>query len=149
MSPINEFLLANDLRIATNPCVSPDFCLDWASLAAALRSGTQLTIHPKSRVATNAGWFHLVENAHGDHAWVFEGDGRPLAGEALELGDGRTAFPASWENLLTLKNLIQEHDPESTVFPTASQRLGESTIGVGARFTTLHWPGVDWAIAQS
>ena len=148
MRPINEFLLANDLRIATNPCVSPDFCLDWPTLAAALRSGSQLTVHSKSRVATKAGWFHLVENAHGDHAWVFEGDGRPLTGEALELGDGRTAFPASWENLLILKNLIQEHDPESTVFPTANQRLGESTIGVGARFTTLHWPGVDWAMAQ-
>jgi hypothetical protein len=31
--------------------------------------------------------------------------------------DLRTAFPATWENLLHLKNLIQEHDPESTVFP--------------------------------
>ena len=148
MSAINEFLLANNLRIATNPCVSPDFCLDWPSLAAALRRGSQLTVHPKSRVETAAGWFHLVENPHGDHAWVFEGEGRPLTGDALELNDGRTAFPATWENLLILKNLIQEHDPESTVFPTANQRLGESTIGVGARFTTLHWPGVDWAMAQ-
>jgi hypothetical protein len=36
MSAINTFLLQNNLRIATNPCVSPDFCLDWAGLRAAI-----------------------------------------------------------------------------------------------------------------
>ncbi|MEY4005577.1 MAG: hypothetical protein RLZZ221_1673, partial [Verrucomicrobiota bacterium] len=35
MSAINRFLLENNLRITTNPCVSPDFCLDWPALRAA------------------------------------------------------------------------------------------------------------------
>jgi hypothetical protein len=60
---------------------------------------------------------------------------------------GRAAFPATWVNLLKLKNLIQEHNPASTIFPTAAERLGRSTLGVGARFTTLHWPAVEWAMS--
>ena len=149
MSAINEFLLSNQLRIANNPCISPDFCLDWPCLAADLQSGSGITEHPKSRFETaDSGWL-LAENAAGDHAWILEGEGKDaLAGESLDLGNGRVAFPASWEHLLELKNLAQEHDPESTIFPTANRQLGQSTIGVGARFTTLHWPGVDWAMAQ-
>ena len=42
---------------------------------------------------------------------------------------------------------MQEHDPASTIFPTASGTLGQSTLGVGARFTTLHWPAVEWAMS--
>ena len=39
MSAINRFLLEHNLRIATNPCVSPDFCLDWQALSDQLRAG--------------------------------------------------------------------------------------------------------------
>ena len=39
MSAINQFLLRNNLRIAQNPCVSPDFCLDWPALLADLQAG--------------------------------------------------------------------------------------------------------------
>lgn len=148
MRAINEFLLFNDFRIATNPCISPDFCLDWPALCADFKKGEGVVNYPKSRVGIAAGFFQLVENSTGDHAWIFEGRAKPLPGESIELCDNRRAYPATWENLILLKNLIQEHDPESTVFPTATQQLGESTIGVGARFTTLHWPGVDWAMAQ-
>ena len=148
MSAINEFLLRHDLRISTNPCVSPDFCLDWRELAGDLAAGRDLVRHARSAFATAAGEWELVENRQGDHAWLFRGEGCPLSGESLRLDDGRLAFPATFAHLLELKNLIQEHDPDSTVFPTATKRLGESTIGVGARFTTLHWPGVDWAMAQ-
>ena len=42
MSPINAFLLENGLRIAANPCVSPDFCLDWAALSERLRTGRSM-----------------------------------------------------------------------------------------------------------
>ncbi len=56
-------------------------------------------------------------------------------------------FPATWENLLRLKNLVQEHDPASTIFPTAGGNLGKGTLGIGARFTTLHWPAVEWAMS--
>lgn len=153
MSAINDFLLRNDLFIAGNPCISPDFCLDWASLAEDLTGNTGLTSYPRSTVETADGEWRLVENARGDHAWILNpapgGKGTAaLSGESIRLDDGGIGFPATFEHLLEMKNAIQSHDPDSTVFPSATRRLGESTIGVGARFTTLHWPGVDWAMAQ-
>ena len=153
MRPINRFLLENGLRIAANPCVSPDFCLDWPGLARRLSEGPSggLTAYPKSRFETAAGAWSLVEDAAGDCAWSLEpaGPGDPL--RALEggmrAGPDALYFPATWENLLRLKNLVQEHDPGSTIFPTAGGNLARSTIGVGARFTTLHWPAVEWAMS--
>ncbi|MCM2276150.1 MAG: tagaturonate epimerase family protein [Candidatus Didemnitutus sp.] len=152
MSAINAFLLQNDLRIAQNPCVSPDFCLDWPALAAQLRTGAPLHAWAKSRFATATGeWLLLEDLATGDCAWLHEprekGRGLHLLADGIPLAEGRVAFPASWENLLRLKNLIQEHDAAATIFPTAGARLGRSTIGVGARFTTLHWPAVEWAMS--
>ena len=145
MSAINKFLLKHNLRIASNPCVSPDFCLDWPALQADLKAG-KVTEYAKSRFVTKAGEFTLVENPAGDCAWKFSGTTHPL-GEGIELGLSTHAFPATWANLLRLKNLIQEHDAASTIFPTAGARLGKSTLGVGARFTTLHWPAVEWAMS--
>lgn len=152
MSTINDFLLGNHLDIAANPCVSPDFCLDWTRLGARLKAAEGITGCPNSRFATAAGQWELAWDADGDHAWVLtpakkEAKARPLA-DGLALGDGRTAFPATWANLLTLKNLVLEHDAESTIFPVARGTLERSSIGVGARFTTLHWPAVEWAMAQ-
>lgn len=148
MSPINAFLLQHNLRIATNPCVSPDFCLDWPSLRGQLTSGKPLKTYTKSRFETKAGAWVLVENEQGDCAWRLEGPGA----KADILDDGvalaaSAAFPATFANLLKLKNLVQEHSPRSTIFPTAGDRLGQSTLGIGARFTTLHWPAVDWAMS--
>ena len=57
MSAINAFLLENNLRLATNPCVSPDFCLDWPGLAAKLKAGGEVKTYEKSRFATKAGEF--------------------------------------------------------------------------------------------
>ncbi|SDS06743.1 tagaturonate epimerase family protein [Opitutus sp. GAS368] len=144
MSAINQFLLKNGLRIAENPCVSPDFCLDWPALSADVKAG-KVTEYRKSRFATQAGEFTLVENAAGDCAWKLHGAASPLADGVAHAG--ATFFPASWANLLKLKNLIQEHDAASTIFPTGAARLGRSTLGVGARFTTLHWPAVEWAMS--
>ena len=145
MSSINQFLLTNDLRIAQNPCVSPDFCLDWAALLADAKAG-KVTEYEKSRFATKAGDWTLLENAGGDCGWKLSAAASPLDGGAA-LPGGATLFPATWANLLTLKNLVQEHDAASTIFPTAAGRLGQSTLGVGARFTTLHWPAVEWAMS--
>ena len=39
-------------------------------------------------------------------------------------------------------------DAESTIFPTAGANLGCTTLGIGARFTNLHWPAVDWAMSK-
>jgi hypothetical protein len=144
MSAINAFLLEHDLRIAQNPCISPDFCLDWPALSADVTAG-RVREYARSRFATAAGEWTLLENASGDCAWKLHAAGTPLA-DGVAVGDA-TCFPATWANLLTLKNLIQEHDPGSTIFPTAGANLGRSTLGVGARFTTLHWPAVEWAMS--
>jgi len=144
MSSINQFLLKNNLRVAQNPCVSPDFCLDWPALLADVKAG-KVTEHKKSRFATKAGEWTLLENANGDCAWKLHANASPLADGAAHAG--ATCFPATWANLLKLKNLIQEHDTASTIFPSTAGNLGRSTLGVGARFTTLHWPAVDWAMS--
>jgi tagaturonate epimerase len=151
MRAVNRFLLDNNLRIATNPCISPDFCLDWPALSANLRAGGTRIEWPKSSFDTAAGTWTLLEDARtGDCAWKLAALDRNDARDALADGvtvAGGAAFPATWENLLRLKNAVQEHDGESTIFPTAGANLGRSTLGIGARFTTLHWPAVDWAMS--
>jgi hypothetical protein len=74
-------------------------------------------------------------------------DAEKTLADGAPSGDGSVFFPATWENLLRLKNLVQEHDPWSTIFPTSSGSLGRGTLGIGARFTALHWPAVDWAMS--
>src|SRR5688572_907543 len=146
MSAINRFLLEHNLRIATNPCVSPDFCLDWQALSDQLRAGKLLKVYPKSRFETKEGAWTLLDGANGDCAWRLQGSSEKLH-DGIELSDGTQAFPATFANLLQLKNLVQEHNPQSTIFPGATEKLGQSTLGIGARFTTLHWPAVDWAMS--
>jgi len=150
MPNINAFLLENDLRIAQNPCISPDFCLDWPTLSARLVSMNGVQVHASSEVATALGSFVLVEDSTGDHAWLLRGNAahaREILNDGMLLPNGDVAFPATWRNLLVLKNLVQEYDPKSTVFPSASGSLAHASLGVGARFTTLHWPAVEWTMA--
>lgn len=151
--PINQFLLSNGIRIANNPCISPDCCLDWPSLAAKIAGSTGVHAWPRSRFETGAGEWCLLEDLEtGDCAWSLKPRGgvEPVV-ETLSDGeagpDGSLVFPASWENLLRLKSIVLEHDPDSTIFPSTGGRLGQSTLGVGARFTTLHWPAVEWAMS--
>jgi len=155
MSPINAFLLKNKLRIATNPCVSPDFCLDWPALSAKAKGkkAAGLVHYKKSEFETVVGRWTLFEDpVTGDCGWKLEAEGKggllEILSDGVGAGPGRAIFPATFPNLLKIKNLLQEHDPASTIFPTASERLGQSTLGIGARFTTLHWPGVEWAMAH-
>lgn len=151
-SRLNSFLLKNGLRIAGNPCVSPDFCLDWPALRAADAAGATRR-HEKSGFATAVGeWMLFEDPATGDHGWrLAPRAGADVATIGLDGGerttDGAMSFPATWANLIRLKNLVQEHDAGATIFPTAGGNLGRGTLGVGARFTTLHWPAVDWAMA--
>jgi hypothetical protein len=150
MKAINQFLLEHHIRIAENPCISPDFCLDWPGLSSAIAADA-VTAHEASRVETNSGTFSLVSNDHGDHAWKLEpGTGASIPdtfSEGRQIGDAHY-FPTTFENLIAFKNLVQESDPGSTVFPGTEANLSRSTLGVGARFTTLHWPGVFWAMKQ-
>lgn len=154
VSSINAFLLQNNLRIATNPCVSPDFCLDWEGLKSKLLNDTPIYVWTASRVRTTNGEWTLGEDLEtGDCAWILQtdpdhSDVSERLNNGVPLSNGSIAFPASWQNLLLLKNLIQEADAGATVFPTAGAKLGSSTLGIGARFTALHWPAVDWAMAQ-
>ncbi len=152
MAPINAFLLQNGLRISDNPCVSPDFCLDWPNLRRTLTAGTGFTVFPKSRFATAAGEWSLAEDGQGDCAWILEAAAgldnvSTLLAEGVRIEGLGIAFPATFSNLLRLKNLVLEHTPGSTLFPSATETLGRSTLGIGARFTTLHWPAVEWAMA--
>jgi hypothetical protein len=152
MRPINQFLLDHNLRISQNPCVSPDFCLDWPALREKLRAPSTVKEWPKSHFETAAGrWTLLEDESTGDCAWQLHPRDGKRAGDVLADGADRSGgcsvFPASWDNLLRLKNLVQEHDNDSTLFPVSSANLGRSTLGVGARFTTLHWPAVEWAMS--
>ena len=151
MKPINQFLLDNNIRIAQNPCVSPDFCLDWDELKGHLETDEGIVVHEKSVFETAAGKWAVVENANGDHAWRLSsgsGDGSKTGlSNGLEIGE-LNYFPASLENLVAIKNRVQEVNPTSAIFPSSGGNLGKSTLGIGARFTTLHWPGVDWAMAN-
>ncbi|HTJ80026.1 MAG TPA: tagaturonate epimerase family protein [Rariglobus sp.] len=154
MKSINRFLLDHGLHIANNPCVSPDFCLDWDALAAKAigRAAHLLTIYPHSRFETACGTWELFEDETGDCGWRLAPNQRNTSTDSSAgLRDGLKVddhwiFPATFENLLALKNLVQAHDSSSTIFPLATAELGRRSLGIGARFTTLHWPAVDWAM---
>ena len=151
-SAINAFLARDSIWIKNNPCVSPDFCLDWARFTEGLKGTAELTEYSRSTFSSEHGEWALVEDQWGDHAWRLRISGeikedlRPLS-NGFE-AEGFIYFPASFENLVRLKNLVQESDPENNAFPTSRGNLGKSTLGIGARFTTLHWDGVDWAMSR-
>jgi hypothetical protein len=147
---INRFLNEASISLRQNPCVSPDFCLDWARLRQRLERAEHITHYAKSRFSIAAGVVTLAEDADGDCAWILKSnqpDAQGTLTQTVTLGADTYAFPATWQNLLRLKNLVQEHDAGSTIFPTASGTLSHSSLGVGARFTTLHWPAVEWAMS--
>jgi hypothetical protein len=149
MRAINRFLLDHGIRLADNPCISPDFCLDWPALAERMRTGNGIVEHEPSRCAITGGTLLLAEDpVTGDCAWLADGTGAGRLADGIDLAGGRRAYPATWENLLTIKNLLQSYDPGSTVFPGATGPLAHASLGIGARFTTLHWPAVDWCMAQ-
>jgi hypothetical protein len=170
---INRFLLAAGLRIRSNPAISPDLCLDPLALEEAVRralpdleplvrrpagaparhglraSAGPVDLYPASELAVGA-WrlFVVEERTTGDGGLLVDGGGPiPLPG-AVDLGGSFQLVPLLWEGLPALKNLVQEDDPASTVFPVARGTLSRSSLGVGARFTTLHWPAVAWVMKE-
>ena len=102
MSAINRFLLENNLRISHNPCVSPDFCLDWPALRAKLKDGS-VKERPKTRFETAGGRVDAARERD-DVRLRVEAAAARQAHDALDdgvaLADGATVFPATWENLL-------------------------------------------------
>ncbi len=169
---INRFLLSASLRIRGNPAVSPDLCLDPRALEEAVRGALDalaplarrsgpappatfrataglVDLYPASELAVGP-WrlFVVEERATGDAGLLVDGGPPiPLPG-AVALGGGWQLVPLLWEGLAPLKNLVQEDDPASTVFPVARGTLARSSLGIGARFTTLHWPAVAWVMKE-
>lgn len=146
-SPINRFLLSHNLDLNANPCISPDFCLDWQRCQKNI-SRERYQSYPKSLTQVGASSLTLIEDHDGDHAWKTSG---ALDDAFLHDGFGcadALYFPAHYENLILLKNRLLESDPASTAFPSSSSTLRSRTLGIGARFTTLHWPAVEWVMSQ-
>ena len=154
---INRFLLERDILIKDNPCVSPDFCINWPGLCVKLGSGdvsSVLEVYAVSKFESASGTWHLAEDkSTGDYAWLLKASKSSgqsakrqktvasslLEGIELSSASFTHAYPATWANCLKLKNEVQEHDPESTIFPSAAGSLGHQSLGIGARMTTLHW----------
>src|SRR6185295_6491716 len=92
MSAINAFLLKNNLRIVHNPCISPDFCLDWPALQVRLTGideteTTELRFYHKSGFDTAVGHWTLIENAFtGDCAWRVQSPAHADLSDVLEQG---------------------------------------------------------------
>ena len=68
-SSINAFLSENSIWIKNNPCVSPDFCLDWDRFTEGLNGTPELTEYSRSTFSSECGEWTLVEDQWGDHAW--------------------------------------------------------------------------------
>ena len=73
LSPINQFLVSNGLYIKENPCISPDFCLNWEELKDSIATG-DCKRYLKSEFPSEKGSWVLIENEKGDHAWEFHGN---------------------------------------------------------------------------
>ncbi len=150
MRAINRFLLDNNIRISHNPCISPDFCLDWPALRAKL-SDSSVKERPNSRFETAAGRGSLLEDETTcDCAWKLS--------RATWTGSARstTASRSATAAIVVSRDVGQSASIEERGagarsrlddLSDAGANLGRSTLGIGARFTTLHWPAVDWAMS--
>jgi hypothetical protein len=168
---VNKYLLSNKIFIKDNPAISPDHVLDQAALwtqvfkntdglmplLAGQRSGEMnvrlgdLLFYPCSRNKLRDRIWYLVENAqNGDVGLVSWNEDQRSREErflgVLSDGHGMLMIPMIWENLPRLKNALFLEDADNTVFPRAAASLEKSSLGVGARFTTLHWPTVAWTM---
>lgn len=167
---VNDFLLKNKISLKENPAISPDAILDPASLWSAVvknreallpllggsRSGEMqvrvgdLFLYPVSRIKLGERVWYVVESATGDNGLISYTDDQRV-GEKRFLGmqddgSGLLMVPMIWENLVPLKNALFAEDGDTTVFPRAASFLEKSSLGVGARFTTMHWPAVAWSM---
>ena len=164
---INDFLLKNRLFPLHNPAISPDMTLDLNGLLeqvkkekTALESVTdhasaektaarlqQIVLWHKSIFQIgNAVFFVIESKSTGDCALITASGEVPEFESTASVGPVVRVVPLSWSNLIRLKNLALETDPSSTIFPRAEATLKKTSLGIGARFTTLHWPAVAWAM---
>ena len=164
---INDFLVKNGLLIKNNPAISPDATLDFPSIIKELsdeidvvtaaitaaqsdktvpQSG-RIILWSKSNFSLGKASFYVVESRQsGDCALVTVADDDVHFEGTTKIGTLLKVIPLWWENLVQLKNALFAHDPNSTIFPRVDPRLKRTSLGIGARFTTLHWPAVAWAM---
>lgn len=164
---INDFLKKNNLFPLHNPAISPDMAVDFERLlglieeeqgalesvkdfataenaAARLR---RLNLWHKSIFHIGNSVFFVIESkSDGDCALLTTSDVVPEFETVADVGTHIHAIPLTWSNLIRLKNLVLEADPSSTIFPRAEASLKKTSLGIGARFTTLHWPAVAWVM---
>ena len=164
---INRFLLESGLLIKYNPAISPDLTLDFDCLAEEVRSEQavmekacdgasarqvarklqHIILWPKSIFHIGNAAFFVVESVEtGDCALLTTAAAIPAFDSVRKIGKSIQVIPLLWANLIKLKNAVLEDDPESTIFPRAEGSLRTTSLGVGARFTTLHWPAVAWVM---
>ncbi|PCJ62285.1 MAG: hypothetical protein COA79_04275 [Planctomycetota bacterium] len=166
MKAINQFLLENDILIKDNPCVSVDYTLHFESLLEAIKKDEShfessmskegeisvelenINFYPKSKIQLKTAAMYIVESkATGDCALItYSGDSFQFENSVI-LDSSLQVFPMEWENLIHLKNITQEDDSNVTIFPKATPHLKNTSLGIGARFTTLHWPAVAWSMS--
>ena len=166
---INGFLLQNAFFIKDNPAISPDLTLDRARLIAEtvaeqslLRTVVnketakacapkleKLLLWPRSMFHLGNATLFVIESKVTGDCGLFTASGTSFGFSGAKIIDGSLQIiPLVWKNLITLKNLVLEHDPASTIFPRAADPLRKSSLGIGARFTTLHWPAVAWVMKE-
>jgi len=164
---INNFLLDNGFLIRDNPAIAPDLTLDFERLADEVRSEQavlekacdpasarqaegklqRIILWPKSVFHLGAAAFFVVESRKtGDGALLTTAPSVPAFDSVCKIGTSIRLIPLLWSNLIKLKNFVLEDDPFSTIFPRAEGSLRTTSLGVGARFTTLHWPAVAWVM---
>jgi len=164
---INDFLLSNGLLIRDNPAISPDLTLDFERLAEEVRSEQavleevcdlasarqaagklqRIILWPKSFFHIGKATFFVVESGEtGDCALLTKAMSVPAFDSVCKIGNAIKVIPLLWSNLIKLKNYVLEKDPFNTIFPSAEGSLRTTSLGVGARFTTLHWPAVAWVM---
>jgi hypothetical protein len=165
--PINEFLLKNKLFPKHNPAISPDMTIDFETLLGLIRQEKdtlgpvtdlasaeiaasklrQLVLWHKSIFKIGHSAFFVIESkSTGECALIATGGEIPEFERTSLVGPAMHVVPLSWPNLIRLKNLVLEADPLSTIFPKAEESLKKTSLGIGARFTTLHWPAAAWAM---
>lgn len=164
---INDFLLKNKLFPLYNPAISPDLTLDFKTLLGLIRQEKdalgpvtdlasaeiaasklrQLVLWHKSMFKIKSAVFFVIESKSTGECGLISTSGEIPDFEGIALvAPVIQAVPLSWQNLVRLKNLVLDADPSSTIFPRADARLRKTSLGIGARFTTLHWPAVAWAM---
>ncbi len=170
-SSVNSFLVEHNITISENPAVSPDAVLDFSGFMQYVEKNRDiisqcaseklsveklsakldgLILHTKSRMdAGDITLFLLEASANGDCCLIAFGSASLPFENTVTLAIGCSIIPLYWHNIIHWKNFLQQHDPKSTVFPKAEGMLSHTSIGVGARFTTLHWPAVAWVMSQA